>query len=72
MVEEANELRPFTNAARGHDSEPVGTIIGDLEVGVDEAALAADPADEVGREVWIWWREGKQRRGGRGRDMGRR
>lgn len=49
MAGEANELRPFTNAAISNDSETAGAFIGELEVGVDETALAADPADEVGR-----------------------
>lgn len=46
---EGDEIRPARDGGGGDDTEALGSVVGDLEVGVDEAALSLDPADEVRR-----------------------
>lgn len=46
---EDHELRPFGDLLGGDDTEPVGGVVRYFELGVNEAALAPNPPDEVRR-----------------------
>lgn len=47
MVGEGDEIRPARDFLGGEYAEALRVVIGNVEVGVDEAALSLDPADEV-------------------------
>lgn len=49
MAGEGDEIRPVRDGVSGDETKALGGVVGDLEVGVDEAALSLDPPDEVRR-----------------------